>query len=173
MNSIPGQDLAPDFNDPLGLLLACHQRMLGFCELLQKVKQHLHLQGLDNEAQQSIRKIHHYFSTAARFHHDDEEQDLFPLLVSQSLKIATIVHELKQDHININQAWDRLGPVLEKPAAIEETPEFDQWVDEFCNAYQQHISKEEQNFFPIAGHLLSTEQLKLLATKMKKRRGLA
>lgn len=170
MGAIINNDMAPDFNDPLGLLLACHQRMLGFCNLLQKVKVHLRKIGLDNDAKQSIKKIHHYFSTAARYHHDDEEQDLFPILVSQSLKIAAIIDDLKQDHAELDKAWVRLEPLLAHPDKIEEQAEFDQWVDQLCSAYRQHLAKEEEYFFPVAQQLLNTEQLKQLGSSMKKRR---
>ena len=41
---------APDFNDPLGLLAACHQRILGFCDLLERLGPWIDANGLDKEA---------------------------------------------------------------------------------------------------------------------------
>jgi hemerythrin-like domain-containing protein len=161
---------APDFNDPLGLLKACHQRMSGFCDLLEKIIEHVKEHGIDADVKQSAQKVHRYFSSAAVFHHMDEEQDLFPLLIGSSLKLATIIHGLKQDHININETWKKLAPVLARPASIAETPEFNQWVAEFCAAYRQHIKTEEEDFLSIAQHMLSSEQLQQIGKSMKERR---
>lgn len=170
MNNLLRNDPAPDFDDPLGLLKACHQRILGFCELLEKVLVHIKEHGIDSEVKQSTQKIHRYFSSAGILHHMDEEQDLFPLLIGSSLKIATIIHDLKQDHIKINESWGKLSPVLARPATIEETPEFNQWVAGFCQAYRTHIKTEEDDLLSMAQHMLSTEQLQHLGKHIKERR---
>ncbi len=162
---------APDFSDPLGLLKACHQRILGFCNLLEKMVVHNNKNGIDSEFKQAAQKIHRYFTTAGILHHMDEEQDLFPLLVGQSLKIAAIINDLKQDHIAMNAAWEKLEPVLAHPAIIEDASEFEQWVNEFCHLYRKHIKTEEEDFLSIAQHMLSSEQLVHLGESMKERRG--
>ena len=92
VSNLLSQEQAPDFSDPLGLLKACHQRMLGFCDLLEKIIEHIKEHGVDADVNQSAQKVHRYFSSAAMFHHMDEEQDLFPLLIGSSLKLATIIH---------------------------------------------------------------------------------
>jgi hemerythrin-like domain-containing protein len=170
VSTLLDQQAAPDFNDPLGLLKACHQRMLGFCDLLENIIEHIKEHGVDADVKKSAQKVHRYFSSAAVFHHMDEEQDLFPLLIGSSLKLATIIHGLKQEHIAINETWGKLVPVLARPASIEKTPEFNQWVAEFCTAYRQHIKTEEEDFLSIAQHMLSSEQLQQLGKSMKERR---
>ena len=168
--SLPANKPAPDFSDPLGLLKACHQRISGFCDLLQKVVTHLEKHGLDNDAKQAIRKIHHYFSTAGKLHHQDEEQDLFPILTGQSLKMAEIINHLKQDHQQLDKAWEQLEPLLSKPASIESTPDFAAKVNSLCEAYREHIKKEEDDLLSIALQILDSGQLKQLGKQMKKRR---
>ncbi len=170
MSHLLNNDQAPDFEDPLGLLKACHQRILGFCELLEKMITHIMDNGIDDNVKQSAQKIHRYFSTAGKLHHMDEEQDLFPVLIGSSLKIATIIHGLKQDHIKIDNSWDKLAPLLARPASIEENPEFNQWVTEFCQANRKHIQTEEEDLLSMAQHMLSTEQLQQLGKNMKERR---
>ena len=170
MSALLSNNPAPDFDDPLGLLKACHQRILGFCELLEKMLAHINDHGIDSEVKQSAQKIHRYFSSAGVLHHMDEEQNLFPLLIGSSLKIATIIHGLKQDHIKINESWEKLSPVLGRPATIEGTSEFNQWVAEFCRAYRTHIKTEEDDLLSTAQHILSTEQLQQLGKHMKERR---
>jgi len=162
--------MAPDFNDPLGLLKACHQRILGFCELLVKIVGHIAASGVDDDVKKAANKVHYYFSTAAILHHQDEELDLFPILVGESLKIATIIHELKQDHVNLDKTWKQLEPLLAKPDSIKNTDDFNQHVEKFCSTYREHIQKEEDNFLSMAQHMLSTEQLQQLGNRMKDRR---
>ena len=170
MTELPIDAAAPDFNDPLGLIKACHQRMLGFCDLLEKLVVHRMENGIDPEFKQAAQKVHRYFSTAGVLHHMDEEQDLFPLLIGQSLKMATIIHELKQDHVAMNKAWEDLSTALARPASLEEMPDFEQRVYEFNNLYRKHIKAEEENFLSIAQHMLSQAQLDKLGKSMKDRR---
>jgi len=70
----------PDFDDPLGVLRACHERMLAQCNTLQGLVTHVAHNGVDDEARSAIGNVIHYFTTSALHHHQDEEQDLFPLL---------------------------------------------------------------------------------------------
>ena len=49
----PFPESAPDFTDPLGLLRACHQRMLDHCERLLRLADHLQDHGADSDAQQA------------------------------------------------------------------------------------------------------------------------
>ena len=41
---------APDFDDPIGLLLACHNKILSHCETLEQLPAHLVSHGPDEEA---------------------------------------------------------------------------------------------------------------------------
>ncbi len=77
----------PDFNDPLGILKACHQRMLMYCGILDKLIPHIADKGVDAEARSAIGKVKTYFSTSAVHHHQDEEEDLFSILARQSFYI--------------------------------------------------------------------------------------
>lgn len=170
INNLLSQESAPDFTDPLGLLKACHQRILGFCKLLEKMCEHTEQHGIDDQIEQSAQKVHRYFSTAAMLHHQDEEQDLFPLLIGTSTKMARIIDGLKKDHIKLDQHWQTLSPALSRPATITDAPEFKQWVNKFCSAYREHIKVEEEDFLALAQHLLSREQLQRLSKNMKQRR---
>lgn len=170
IENLLNNEMAPDFSDPLGLLKACHQRILGFCDMLEKIVDHIAVQDVDDEVKQAAKKIYRYFSTAAILHHQDEEQSLFPMLVGESLKIATIIHELKQDHTTLDDAWQRIEPVLAKPDSIRDIDNFNQHVAIFCSTYRAHIQKEEDDFLSMAQHILSTEQLEQLGKQMQERR---
>ena len=51
----------PDFNDPLGVLRACHDRMLVQCDTLEKLPAHIAANGVDDEARSAISKAVKYF----------------------------------------------------------------------------------------------------------------
>jgi len=161
---------APDFSDPIALLLACHQRMREHCELLQRCAQRLSDSGLDDDTKQAAAQVVRYFSTAALYHHRDEEHDLFPLLIRSSMKMADVINQLKQQHAEIQTVWQQLEPLLKRPGSIEKPQAFTELSDRFSNLYQKHLAFEEQEFLNIAIHMLSQEQLKRIGQSMKKRR---
>jgi len=163
-------DVAPDFSDPLGLLLACHQRMREHCDLLQRCAQHLTDKGLDDDARKAATQVHRYFSTAAMYHHHDEEDDLFPLLIRSSMKMADIINNLKLQHAEIQTVWQALEPLLAHPASIDNPATFTALSDQFADLYKKHLAYEEQEFFDVTVHMLSQEQLSQLGGAMKKRR---
>jgi hemerythrin-like domain-containing protein len=162
----------PDFSDPLGVLRACHERMLAHCDIVQKLPQHLAAQGVDDEARKAIGNMVKYFSTSAVHHHQDEEQDLFPHLNRQSLKLADLVHRLKQDHKKLDQLWQDLLPGLKKPASLVEDSAFPYRVAAFCDAHRAHIALENGELLAMAQHILSQRQLEELGKAMARRRGL-
>jgi hemerythrin-like domain-containing protein len=161
----------PDFDDPLGILIACHQRMLASCGILEKLLPHIADKGVDEEARSAIGKVKTYFSTSAVHHHQDEEEDLFPILARQSLKLADLVHSLHKEHEAINQAWDRLHGFLKQPGELVNNTDFANQVKVFCLLYREHITHEEKELLFMAQHILSHEQLAELGDSMARRRG--
>ncbi len=169
MTQSPFPDAAPDFNDPLGLLRACHQRILHHCETLERLPAHLRDHGLDAAARTAVGNLLRYFTTAGRHHHQDEEQDLFPLLARQSLKLADRVHRLHQDHARMETLWQALEPFLKKPDPAQ-VPEAA--ITEFVALYRDHIGRENDDLLEMAHHILSNADLKKLGTRMAERRGI-
>jgi hemerythrin-like domain-containing protein len=161
-----------DFDDPLGVLRACHQRMLAQCETLEKLVPHIAEHGVDAEARSAIAAVVKYFTSSAVHHHQDEEQDLFPVLNRQSLKLADIVHRLKQQHREIDALWKTLAADLKKGAALKDDDAFAGHASAFCEAYRDHIRLEEKELLMLAQHILSSRQLQELGDAMARRRGL-
>ncbi|OOZ38896.1 hypothetical protein BOW53_13815 [Solemya pervernicosa gill symbiont] len=162
---------APDFTDPLGLLRACHERVLASCTLLEAVNQQLQSDALDDDGVKAATQVQRYFSTAAKLHHQDEEQDLFPLLVRTSLKIAQIIHDLKQDHQKIDGFWAELEPQLKRPRSIEDKQAFAEVVEQFVSLNRAHVARENEELLAVAEHLISDKEQKRLGAAMAKRRG--
>ncbi len=163
----------PNFDDPLGLLRACHDRMLANCDTLEKLLPHLRDKGLDEEARTAISRLVHYFSTSAVHHHEDEEQDLFPLLNGQSLKLAEIIYRLKQEHLQLDKLWQQLAADLKQGSSLLENPDLENHITQFCTAYREHIDLENRELLFMAQHSLSTRQIEDIGRAMAKRRGVS
>jgi hemerythrin-like domain-containing protein len=172
MNTSPFPSAAPDFSDPLGLLRACHGRILGHCDTLERLLPHLAAHGADAEACEAMARVHRYFSTAAQHHHADEEQDLFPQLMTVALELHALIAELATEHTTLSAHWAALAPLLAAPEQATADPaRFAGVVAGFVSAYRAHAEKENLHLLPRAGQVLSTDFLKELGARMATRRG--
>ena len=159
------------FDDPLALLRACHEKILTHCDLLKVLVTHMIEAGPDSEARKTAERISRYFSTSAELHHRDEEQDLFPRLNRQSLKIAELVHVLKNEHEQLETLWATLSPQLKRLPEEGFSEEFTRAADDFCSLYRQHIERENMEFLPLAANSLSQQELAEIGESMAERRG--
>ena len=77
--TLPGRN-APGagFEAPLEMLGTCHGRIEHQCETLRRLLAHLPVHGADAQARNAASAVMRRFDSAARDHHEDEEQDLFP-----------------------------------------------------------------------------------------------
>jgi len=159
------------FDDPLGVLRADHERILEHCEILEKLLPHIAENGVDEEARRTIRSVVHYFTTSTVHHHQDKEQNLFPIVNRQSLKLADIIYRLKREHGELTSTWNRIQGDLKTPAALQDNKAFATQVEKFCSDYRQHIAYEARELLGIAQHVLSQRQLEELGDAMARRRG--
>ena len=164
--------IAPNFDDPIGLIKACHERIAFHCDLLSKTMSYLSENGVDEEAVEAARKVYRYFSTAGKLHHQDEEQDIFPRLIRVSMKLADIINTLKHEHQSIDKLWDTLSVSLDDPGTItpEQLPELKKFCAEFYRLNLKHIKFEEEELLSIASHMINNDELKLIGASMKERR---
>ena len=109
---------------------------------------------------------------AGKHHHQDEEQDLFPRLARQSLKLADRVHRLKKDHEAIDALWEPLATLLARPATIEDSAAFLEQAQQFTDLYRAHVRKENEELLDMAQHIFSRDDLNAIGEKMAERRGL-
>jgi len=161
----------PDFNDPIGVLRSDHDHILEHCEILETLVSHIAENGVDDEARSAISRVVHYFTTSAVHHHQDKQQNLFPILNRQSLKLADIIYRLKREHDELASLWDTIRVDLKTPAALHDNKAFATQSEKFCNSYRQHIAYEARELLGIAPHILSQQQLQELGDAMAKRRG--
>ena len=171
MLNIPASAAAPTFTTPLDMLRACHGRILEQCNTLHKLLQHLPAHGADLQAQQAAKAILRYFDTAGQFHHQDEEVDLFPLLLATTqTESTTLIQQLLKEHQMMNKAWRALRAQLSEIAAGNTASLEKIVVEHFSAAYERHIKLENEQLLPLAARLLSEQQLNQLGESMANRR---
>ena len=164
-------DDLPGFDDPLALLRVCHEKILMHCDLLKGLVTYMTETGPDSEARKTAERITRYFSTSAELHHRDEEEDIFPQINRQSLKIAELIHVLKKEHKQLEALWETLSPDLKRLPAEGFSEKFTQAANDFCSLYQQHIERENMEFLPLVANSLSQQELTEIGKSMAERRG--
>ena len=171
-------DSVPGFDQPIAVLKHCHDKIRKQLTTLQNLLGHLGQNGNTPEAQQAAKAVLQYFNKAAHLHHDDEEQDLMPMLQAtatgeDAALLATLVPEILADHQRMDQAWLTLRPELDAIAAGTAVQLSAHGVRDYVAAYQAHMSKEEGQLAPMAKRLFSPQQMEQLGTAMQRRRGIA
>ncbi len=166
---------APDFDEPMEMLLACHERLQARLDTLLRLAAWLPEHGADRAAQQAAANVMRYFDSAAVNHHLDEERDLLPALEVRAVgKLADEVHALREwvesDHRRIGTAWSVLRGSLAGIAAGSATTLPEEAVASFVDAYRRHVEREEGELFPLAEILLRAEDLSAMSATMSARR---
>ena len=164
---------AADFDHPLEMLAACHDRIEERCELLHRLCRHIREAGVDSQARQAAENVMRYFDTAGDNHHVDEEHDLFPVLIEADREACEgLVARLLRDHGQMREAWAGLRVRLSRIAAGEPLATLEPAeVDRFTTLYRAHIDLEERELLPAAQRLLDAPALAAAGEAMAKRRG--
>lgn len=170
-------DTAPDFSQPIAVLKHCHGRIRKQLATLEKLLAHLPQHGADEQARQAASAILRYFDKAAHLHHDDEEQDLIPMLraTAQGDDAATLqalAPTILQDHKDMDAMWQDLHEQLTAIAEGSGSALNPATVTRFVASYTAHMEREEGTMAPMAMRLFSPEQMARLGQSMQLRRGL-
>lgn len=165
-----------DFDHPFDMLRACHERIRAQLDTLARLVNHVTVHGCDDAAQQAAGNILRYFCTAGRYHHEDEENDLFPCLIAAAKgqdaeRAALLVAELTAGHRELERLWEKPREVLERLARSEMALLDPAAVEHLIAAYRSHIEFEETNLLPLAEKLLGEDAVAGLGRSMARRRG--
>jgi hemerythrin-like domain-containing protein len=161
--------MAPSIDDPIELLLACHDKVRRFTTLALKLRDHVVTDGADAQAADAAQSILRYFDMAAPLHHDDEDLNLFPALRSLGHpELTARIDALSAEHDTLGMQWLQLHPWLEALTAGVPTPA-PTIIDDFVRDYQQHAQHEESDIYPWARQL-DTEQIQRISQAMVLRR---
>jgi hypothetical protein len=170
------QTVAPSIDDPIELLLACHDKVRRFAGLSLRLREHLaqtpdaaQADAHAQQAQEAAQSILRYFDVAAPLHHDDEALDLFPALQGLGRPILNrCMAELQTEHETLAALWLPVrgwlqcvaqGQAGSPPAALSD----------FVQGYLAHAQREEDEVYPAATQL-SPAQIKAISAAMVARR---
>lgn len=164
----------PDFDAPVEMLQACHDRIEGQCDTLLRLIPHLAAHGADSQAREAAAAVLRYFDTAGENHHQDEEVDLFPALRecagARRPEVEDLLAVLLADHVRMRHAWTQqvrpqLEAVMRGEAALTTAS-----TQAFVALYQQHIARENSELLPLARDLLGPDVQAELGRHMAARR---
>jgi len=170
------QDAGPKFDQPLETLAACHGRIEEKLAALERLAPHLETRGCDAEARAAAQAILRYFDTSGVHHHQDEDQDLFPLLRARAAaqgraEIAAAIEELEREHETMDAQWRRLRQRL--LAVVEGEPRLAaEDVTRFAWLYRRHMDREGAAVLPFAREALDAAERAALGERMAARRGI-
>ncbi len=161
---------APSFDEPLEMLLACHGRVRDCCRQLDALPAHLAANGLDDAARNSIAGIVRYFDIAGPAHHQDEEDELFPIVRDSLPHTLPRLERLHSEHLSLQQTWGQIrANLLALTDAQPQLPDAPD-ISAFTALYRGHAQIEEEWLFPTAAGLLNQDQLRTAGQRMAKRR---
>jgi hemerythrin-like domain-containing protein len=164
----------PGFDEPLEMLQACHGRIEERLSTLERLAEHVAARGADAKAQSAVRDVLRYFDTAGALHHQDEDEDLFPLLRKLAAaqgrsEIAAAIDELEREHATMHGLWSALRKSLERVLLGEARLDVEN-VARFCWLYRRHMDRETAAVLPFARQALSAQQRASLGERMAARR---
>jgi hemerythrin-like domain-containing protein len=163
---------APSFDDPLGMLRACHGRIARQLATLERLQRHLPENGCDADARAAARAILRYFDSAAPNHHADEEASLFPRLkTALPGRADALIADLEREHQALAMNWRRLRPLLAGIAGGACANLSPRQVAAVRAAYDAHIAKEESALIPLAAGTFDAATLAAIGREMAARRG--
>ncbi|KIA79030.1 hemerythrin domain-containing protein [Chromobacterium amazonense] len=165
-----GANPSPSFDQPLEMLLACHDKIRRFCDLLDKLPPYIEENGVDEAARNTIDDVVRYFDIAGPSHHTDEEEELFPLIEERIPTAASRLEQLSAEHGYLHSCWNAIRDdlVALRDGRIKQISKNE--LQEFARQYRDHAATEEAWLFPAAASTLSPEELKLAGARMATRR---
>ncbi len=164
------EPVSPRIDDPMALLRACHEKVVRFTKLAQRLQAHVRTEGVDEQAREAAQAVLRYFTLAAPLHHADEDNDLFVALRGLAQpSLTTRIDALQAEHDALGERWAEVRPWLETIASGQTPLGPDPDVDGFATRYREHAHAEETEVYPHAAKL-SPSALQALADAMVARR---
>lgn len=167
------------FEQPLELLLSCHEKILHFSSALSELSIVLKKEGWNDALKASSDQIRRYFNVAAHEHHLDEENHLFPAIIAldpefkqaESIKIIQLINQMIKEHVESDTLWEKLDTMLEEQS--EDFNTLDTLIRQFKKEMHEHALIENEHIFPYAKTRLSEDELKKIGLSIAERRGVS
>lgn len=161
------------FDEPFAMLEACHERVRRMLALLERLRQHLQVQGADAQAADAARDVMRYFDQAGPAHHEDEERHVLPRL--RALGHAALADRLHTEHRWMGDHWRGVRAGLQAVAeqrwtAAEALGAARRWPA-FAALYVAHLGIEDEQAYPLAAAAIDAPARAVMGQEMAARRG--
>ena len=166
-----GDSSAPSFDDPLGMLRACHGRIERQLATLQRLQRHLPEHGADPQARSAARALLRYFDHAEPNHHADEEASVFPRLLARAPSARDLIARLNDEHDRLGRNWRKLRPLLAGIASGRRANLPPALVHEVQRGYDEHLAIENEALLPLCAEQLTPDEMVAIGAEMAARRG--
>lgn len=172
-------DFVPNFDEPLQLLVHCHEKIIWQLNNLSIAGELLLSEEKLIEAFFLIDRAAAHLKNAGAKHTEDEENSLFPRLRkrknSEVVEIFTAIDELEAEHKEAQQIELELNKLItflprRVLAAKEKIEKFNEIVARLNKLYLPHIKLENDVVFPFAAKILPESELSEIGFEMKQRR---
>ena len=164
------------FDDPIGMLIDCHRRIVHFVNILWYVVDRAVNRALTNEEKSVIETSLEYFRTGGARHNQDEEDSLFPRLGNRAGEESVVeLSELKHDHQIAAGLHKEVERLYRKWIASGSLDMLD-WQDlsgatqRLKDLYIAHIKVEEEVVFPRAANTLDAATIRAIGDEFLNRR---
>lgn len=167
----------PSFDEPLRMLHAGHIRIEQRCALLAELYNHVNAHGCDERARRTADVILRYFDDACAKHHEDEQQDLYPVLL-ESLPgeerdfVVRLIDHLRTQHRELERVYAALRPALDAIVAGRKAELSHGLCERLYQLYLEHIEIEETEILPVALERLTVDAMRRLGSAMAARRNI-
>jgi hemerythrin-like domain-containing protein len=167
------------FDRPLDTLMECHERIRTQCDALRRLAMPLPADGGGaTERKHTAANLIWFFGTTGRYHHEDEEADLFPAMIAAATgpyaeRVASLVQRLEAQHRELEDAWGRLSGEVKKIADGAASVLDEREVARFNAAYREHSTLEETELIPLAEMILSAPECEVVGRCIARRHGVA
>lgn len=157
------------------MLEACHDRVRRSLLLLDKLVDYIDRHGHDEQSRSAATDVLRYFDLAAPLHHQDEEINVFPVLLARpDADMNAMVDSLRRDHVQMSSLWAALREPLgrwSQAGACDSIEEHTRnTVACFRAVYATHLEAEEGVVFPAARALMDNETQLAIGQQMQARR---
>jgi len=171
----------PDFTNPLGLLVHCHERIEAQLSALERAAEILRAGDTRSLSKvfAAVDTACAHFATAGVKHTQDEDVSLFPRLRERGgtagQDALAAMAELESQHRTAEQfhaEFDQLVGCLPRDGSADakELDRFNELVTELTTLYRPHILLENNLVFPVAARVLPASEIQALGEEMRTRR---
>jgi len=161
------------FDDPLGMLKDCHRRIEHFLGILCIVAERAQGRGLAEEEIAAVEAALNYFRLGGQRHTADEEESLFPRLIS--VGGFAELDRLEHDHEEAGQLHDEVEALYRSwisSGSLRDTESLSLLAatGRLRHLYQVHIQVEDNIVFPRAAQVLDEDAIKAIGREFRARR---